>query len=370
MNARERFYGCVRRQGYDRIPVRHQYGTPEFHQRLYGRYGIDQEIWTQACGEVYRAVGPRYCGPNHEDRLKGCPPGSSVGCFGEIYAPWAYGSGEFTGHYPEAAYLPFAEITDVKQLEGYSWPSPDWYDYSAIKERCQALRSQGFVVVYPAWSYDFMNCTARTRGVTQTMLDIGLRDPVFLELIERRFQFEYEKDRRVLEAAGGLIDVMHFCEDLGGQNGPLISRRTFDDLFAPYFQRGLAEAHAHGALTQMHVCGGVRPLIPHLIEIGLDILDVVQVSAEGMDIEGLKEDFGDSLVFAGSMCVQTFLGFGTPEGVRREVEKRLALFAEGGLILGPSHDIQVHTPVENVIEMYRAAGTLDELLLQGARSSA
>ena len=102
-------------------------------------------------------------------------------------------------------------------------------------------------------------------------------------------------------------------------------------------------------------------MIPRLIELGLDILEVVQVAAKGMEIEGLHRDFSKDIVFCGSMCVQSILAQGTPESVRSEVEKRLRLFETGGLILGPSHDIQVHTPVDNVVAMYQAAGYLHDI---------
>jgi uroporphyrinogen decarboxylase len=108
----------------------------------------------------------------------------------------------------------------------------------------------------------------------------------------------------------------------------------------------------------MHCCGSVRRLIPRLIEIGLDILDVVQVSAAGMDIFGLDDDFGDRLSFAGSLCVQSTLPFGTVADVEREVERRLDRFNRGGLILGPSHQIQAGTPLDNVLALYRTAGSL------------
>lgn len=359
MNRRERFFSCVKRTGCDTIPVTHHYGTPEFHRKLYARLGVTKGQWHDMIGDVFDGVGPKQVVlPTTRGDVGNCPQGSRIGNWGEIYAPQEYGAGESAGAYHEASYLPFAGITDPAQLASYPWPSPDWFDCSDILARCQAIRQQGGVARYVPFSYDFMNNIGRTRGVTQTMLDIGLRDPVFMLLLEKRFQFHYDMDRCVLEAAGGEIDVVHFCEDLGSQNGPLISMATFDELFAPSFRRGFELAHEHGALTMMHVCGGVRPMIPRLIELGLDILDVVQVSAEGMGIEGLHRDFGMDLVFCGSMCVQTILAQGSPESVRREVQMRLRLFEEGGLILGPSHDIQPHTPVDNVVAMYEAAGAL------------
>jgi len=362
MTRRERFFSCMTRNGYDRIPIQHHYGTPEFHRKLYDRLGVDQPQLQAMLEDVFDGVYPKQTvSPATRGNVADYGEGSHVGNWGEIYAPQAYGMGDDAGVYGEAAYLPFADVTDPAELADYPWPTADWFDCSQIKQQCQAIKAAGGVVKYCPGSYDFMNNIARTRGVTQTMLDIGLRDPVFMLLLEKRFEYHYETDRRVLEAADGEIDVVHFCEDLGGQNGPLISMATFDELFAEPFRKGFELAHRHGALTMMHVCGGVRPMIPRLVEIGLDILDVVQVAAKGMEIEGLHRDFAKDIVFCGTMCVQSILARGTPESVRTEVEKRLRLFDKGGLILGPSHDIQVHTPVENVLAMYQAAGYLRDL---------
>ena len=108
----------------------------------------------------------------------------------------------------------------------------------------------------------------------------------------------------------------------------------------------------------MHMCGCCEAFLPRLIDLGLDIYDVVQPTTPEMDIAYLQEHYGEQLTFCGTMCVQTTLPFGTPEDVEREVRRRLALFPKGGLFLGPTHAIQVGTPLENVLAMYRAAGSL------------
>jgi uroporphyrinogen decarboxylase len=350
------------RTGYDRIPITHPYGTPEFCSKLYGHLGVDGDQFHEMVEEIFGGVFPEQTvSPTSRGNLEDYPEGAGIGNWGEIYAPQTYGTGDNAGTYGEAAYLPFAGITDAAELADYPWPTADWFDYSGIKERCLEIKAAGGVVKFCPFGYDFMNNIGRTRGVTQTMMDIGLRDPVFKLLLEKRFEYHFETDKRVFEAADGEIDVVHMCEDLGGQNGPLISMATFEELFAEPFRMGFELAHKHGALTMMHICGGVRPMIPRLIEMGLDIFDVVQVAAKDMEIEGLASDFGKDIAFCGSMCVQSILAQGTPEIVRKEVEKRLELFADGGLILGPSHDIQVHTPVENVIAMYKAAGYLADV---------
>ena len=108
------------------------------------------------------------------------------------------------------------------------------------------------------------------------------------------------------------------------------------------------------------MCGCVRAFLPRLIELGLDVYDVVQPTTPEMDIAVLKNDFGDELAFCGSVCVQSTLAFGSVDDVVKEVERRKRLFLDGGLFLGPSHAIQVGTPIENIIALYRTAGSLIE----------
>jgi uroporphyrinogen decarboxylase len=165
---------------------------------------------------------------------------------------------------------------------------------------------------------------------------------------------------RALQAAGGLVDFTHIGEDLGTQRGPVMSMRTFERLFAPKFAKYFGMAHRYGARTMMHMCGCVEKFLSRLIELGLDVQDVVQPTTPEMDIAALKERYGDQLVFCGSVCVQTTLAFGTPAQVEREVRRRLALFPRGGLFLGPTHAIQVGSPLENVLALYRTAGSLSE----------
>ena len=278
------------------------------------------------------------------------------GLWGERYANVPYGDN--IGTYPEAVFLPFAEIDDPAQLDGYPFPSADWYDYATIAEQAEGWADYA-VFFGSAGHLDFMNGIARCRGVERVLFDVGSEDPVFMRLVEERFRFFYEVTERVLQAAGGRIDIVHCGEDLGTQRGPIISLRSFERLFEPFYAQYFQLVHRYGARVLMHSCGSVRHFSPKLIGLGLDILDVVQVAAAGMELEGLQRDFG-ALSFSGTMCVQSILPFGTVEDVEREVRRRLDLFADGGLILGPTHAIQVFTPIDNIMAMYRTAGSLRE----------
>lgn len=99
-------------------------------------------------------------------------------------------------------------------------------------------------------------------------------------------------------------------------------------------------------------------MIPRFIELGLDILEVVQVDAAKMDIRELHRDFYGKIAFCGSISVQNTLPFGSEEDVITEVELRKHLFKDGGMIIAPTHDIQVGTPIENILAMYRTIGSL------------
>ncbi len=189
-------------------------------------------------------------------------------------------------------------------------------------------------------------------------MGLATGDPVLLALMDIKFQFHYQEIKRTLEAAEGKIDIVETGEDLGTQRGSLISPRSFDKYVAPYLAKAFDMVHQHGAKTMMHSCGSVRMLIPRLIELGLDILEVVQVSAANMDLRELQAEYGERLCFCGSMDVQSILVSGSVQDVEREVRLRQELFAAGGLILGPSHLIQPDTPLENILAMYRTAGSL------------
>jgi uroporphyrinogen decarboxylase len=125
------------------------------------------------------------------------------------------------------------------------------------------------------------------------------------------------------------------------------------DGFAEY----IAIAKAHGARVMHHTCGSVAPLIPLMIERGLDVLQSLQPEAEGMEARTLKARFGERLGFHGSVSIQRTVPFGTREEIRAEVRDRFeALAPRGGYIFCTSHNIQADTPPENIRTLLEAYG--------------
>ncbi len=353
MNSRQRVLSAFDRRGYDRIPIKHE-ATPEVSQMLMEHFGLsNQEQLLAVVGDDFRYVEPVYCGPE----LKTFPDGSIEGYFGERYKYACFEA----GRYLEACYLPFAGINRLEDLDRSHFPSADWFDYSTVRHQAEALQERGFAVcIGTAGDMDFINGIARARGMEQVLMDLIDDNPVYLAIMQARFEFFCEVQRRTLEAAGGLVDFAHSGEDLGNQRGRMISQAIFERHFAPKYGRYYEMVHFHGARTMTHMCGCCEAFLPRLIELGLDVYDVVQPTTPSMDIAVLQERFGTRLCFCGSVCVQTTLAWGTPADVEREVRRRLALFPQGGLFLGPTHAVQAGSPLENILTMYRTAGSLTE----------
>ena len=352
MTSRERVLSAVQRKGYDRIPVKHE-GTPEIDKMIMGHFGIrNNEQLLRVVGDDFRYVEPVYTGPE----LRTFPDGSVEGYFGERYS-----YAEFEGgRYLEASYMPFAGVDSLDDLDRSHFPKADWFDYSTIKQQCELLGAEFAVCCGTAGDMDFINGISRARGMEQVLYDLIDNSPVYLEIMDARFKFYYGMHKRMLEAADGLIDFTHIGEDLGHQTGKMIGMDIFEKHFAPKYEKYFRMVHSFGAKSMMHMCGTVVDFLPRLIEMGLDVYDVVQPTTPDMDIASLKENFGDRLTFCGSVCVQSTIAWGTTEDVEHEVKRRQELFPDGGLFLGPSHAVQVGSPLENILAMYRTAGSLCE----------
>lgn len=160
-----------------------------------------------------------------------------------------------------------------------------------------------------------------------------------------------------LGTVGPYIDVILFGDDLGAQNCPQISPRMYKEFFQPRHRAMWARAKQLADVKVMlHCCGAVRPLLPLLIEAGLDAINPVQISCRGMEAEGLKRDFGADLCFWGGGCdTQRLLPEGRPAEIREHVLRQCEVMAPGGgFVFQQVHNIMANVPAENVIAMFDA----------------
>jgi uroporphyrinogen decarboxylase len=284
-------------------------------------------------------------------------PGGSVSFKDEFGATLRKPSGSFYFDWRE---FPLAEPS-LAALEAMPWPdAADPARYAGLRDRVRRLReSTGRALFGMApCGHDLFNQLLRVRGMENGLMDL-VGAPEFAEaFLDRLTDTICTAQRLFLAEVGDLIDVHFAADDLAGQNRPLISPALYRRLIKPRQARIMQTIKAHtSAPVFYHGCGATGPFIPDLIELGVDILNPVQVSAAGMDTAALKRTYGKRLSFWGGGCdTQSILPLGSPAGVRAEVRRRIRDLAPGGgFVFNPVHNIQPGVPLANVVALFQAA---------------
>jgi len=242
-------------------------------------------------------------------------------------------------------------------LDSVEWPDPaDQGRFRGLGERARLLHeTTDFAVVLNLGVGPVHQCQF-LRGYGEWLEDLVAR-PVFAEaLLDRATDFWGSVSDRALTEAGEFVDLVWYGDDVGTQRGCLMRPDTYRRVIKPRHKRMAEVARRYGKPIVFHSCGSVYPLIPDFIEIGIDALNPVQVSAARMDTRQLKREFGRDLTFWGGVDTQLVLPWGTPEQVRDEVRRRIGDLAEGGgYVLCAVHNIQAEVPPANVQAMYEEA---------------
>jgi uroporphyrinogen decarboxylase len=162
-----------------------------------------------------------------------------------------------------------------------------------------------------------------------------------------------------LGAVGPYIDVVLFGDDLGGQNGPLISPDMYRRYYKPWHStlwRRAKELAPH-VNVHLHSCGGIEPLLEDLIDAGLESANPIQITSAGMDARHLKRAYGDRLTFWGGGCdTRHVLPHGSPDEIRSHVREQIDILSPGGgFVFQQVHNILSDVPPENIIAMFEAA---------------
>jgi len=264
------------------------------------------------------------------------------------------------GLYYDWVEFPIKELS-MAALDRYSWPEPDPPAVVAtLRDQARLLHeTTDFALVGSGViGGGIFEQGCRTVGLEDFMMALVVDRPFAERLMDGITEIYLESIRRYLDAVGEYIDVFTFWDDVCGQNGWLISPDLYVGLIKPR-QRRLFDAIRRGTDAKIfyHGCGAVFDLIPHLIEIGVDILNPVQVSARGMDSRRLKERYGKDVTFwGGGVDTQGVLPFGTPEQVREEVKRRIDDLAPGGgFVFNAVHNIQAFVPPANIVAAFDAA---------------
>jgi uroporphyrinogen decarboxylase len=262
-------------------------------------------------------------------------------------------------HFVVEGEAPLHRVTTPEGIEKHPWPDPtDPSRYRGLKETARRYQEEGYAVVVSA-PLMVMTQTQGMRGLEQFMTDSVLNPSLLEYLMDKILEIQLEMSRRLLDAIDPYMDVIVMGDDLSHQGGPTYSPDMYRRLFKPRHRKimRVLKEEFGDAKVLYHCCGGVEPLLPELIDLGIDALNPVQVSARGMgDTKKLKAEYGRQLTFWGGIDTQRILPFGTPDEVRNEVRRRIEdLAPDGGFILAAVHNIRPEIKPENICALYEAA---------------
>ncbi|MDP7618447.1 MAG: uroporphyrinogen decarboxylase family protein [Arenicellales bacterium] len=255
---------------------------------------------------------------------------------------------------------------NLDDLEDFPWPdSADNYDFQGLRESTRKLYEQGeYALVGSLGSPgNIFEQAWYLRGLSEFMKDL-IKNKDFAHAVMRRILDIRKRNVELyLNEVGEFIDVVQLADDMASQDNLLISPKHYREIVKPY-QLELCQhvKSLTNAKIYFHSCGSISPLLDELIEIGVEILNPVQVSAANMDTQDLKKRYGKKLSFWGAIDTFEVLPNGSASDVQAEVHKRICdLGKSGGYVMGPVHNICSDVPPENVVAMYEAGlkyGTL------------
>jgi len=267
-------------------------------------------------------------------------------------------------YYYDLTESPITEDT-LAAIDQYSWPDPeDPGRYRGLRERARELHEETeFAVVLNVNSAFFLRC-AELRGWENFYMDMAANPAFASALMERSLDIRLRMAERALEEVGDHVDILYVSsDDLGMTDRPIVSPEMYRQLIKPLQKRTFDFFKELSAAKRFYHCdGALYPIIEDFIDIGVEVLNPIQVSAVGMgDTKKLKQEFGDRLAFWGAIDTNRVLPLGTPEEVREEVRQRIAdLGPGGGYVICSVHNIQPEVPPENVVAMFDAAHELGQ----------
>jgi uroporphyrinogen decarboxylase len=347
LSHRERVLAALDHKGTDRVPIAlvcsgiNKPAREDLEAYLAIERGCTVEEYLRPLIDI-ADVTPAYRGP-------------SLRAGTDIWGVRRKGVSYGKGSYEEIDFHPLAGADDVAEVRAHPWPSPEWFDYEGLAEKCAFLRREGDPCLMTK-NGNIFETSWYMRGFEKMFMDLALQAELAHAIFDRVCDFYVAQFTRILTAVPGEIDLVFTADDIGGQNGLLMSLEMWEEYIKPYHVRLNRAIHDLGARVIYHTDGAVMSAVPGLIDMGIDVLQALQFDADGMDPGVLKEEYGDVLCFEGGVSVQRTLPFGSAEDVRHEVGERIGVLGRnGGYILGPSHSIQAGTPPENIVALFDTA---------------
>ena len=351
MNQRERILSAIQQKKPDRIPS-DMWATPEVIDELKKYLGVEKEqgIWSALGIDKIVNLTPMPLGvPVTPCFSPSLPPDTDI--WGVEYIPKSYAEGR--GVYWEVQKPSLGPLDTIEDIEqNYRFPRVDDFDFSSIVEKCETFSNYAIECGYIAPFYTYNTI----RGLEKSLMDLVFNPEYAHFVISRICDFLYTYHVKLFEAAGKYIDIAQVTDDFGMQSGLMISPGMFQEFFQPHYKKFIILLKDFDIHVFHHDDGAMAPLIPKLIDLGVEILNPVQWRLQGMEPASLKKSFGKKLCFHGGVDNQEILPFGSTGDVEKEVQFLLETLASDGTgyIMAPCHNIQPITTMENIVTMYEA----------------
>lgn len=371
MNSRERVMAAANHQEPDRVPV-DMVLTIDVYRDM--KKLLDMEYlpenprmgrWTevQMPIEMIKKLGidMYYISPRSgvSVHTKSFEDGSFTDEWGCYWKKTAIDGGHF---YFELVNPPLAHATSIEDLENYIWPDPeDPKRYAGLKEEMNEVRETTDLAILAKFAGAVFELATYMRGHELWYRDIVNNQEFAHALMDKICQIQKRTNEVIMAEVGEYVDILRLSgEDLGMQDRPLMSPKTFKKVVKPHlkehFEHAKKTLHQYNpqAKIMLHSCGAIKPFIADLIDCGVDVLDPVQPAAANMNRYELKKEFGNDIVFHGNIDIQKILPFGTKEEITHEVRDAIkALAPGGGFLLSPAHNVQGDVSAENLVHMVK-----------------
>jgi len=262
-----------------------------------------------------------------------------------------------SSYYYDVVRSPFANGLSKDKLRKYNWPNPhDPGRFRGLREQGLKIREEGYATVFCPYIYP-LTLSQMMRGFEGWFCDLLLSPHLIEALMDKILEFQLLLLDEALYHVGDIIDIILIGDDFCTQKSPMFAPRMYHKLFKPRHKKIVELIHSRTeAKVMFHSCGNVYEFIPDLIEIGIDILNPVQVAIPDMDSCRLKREFGKDLSFWGGIDTQRVLPYMDVETVKSEVRKRINHLSKGGgYVVAAVHNIQTDVPPQNICAMFSEA---------------
>jgi len=339
MNHHERFFATIRNQPVDRPATWLGLPVPAAEPALCQHFGVltMDELRVKLDDDIYPIEVP------YHD-----PPSNHIACAFR-FAKLKHDDTPDERTLTAPGF--FEDFDHPADVDKFPWPDPSNHiDPVEVRRMVQAV-DPTYVRMGVMWSAHFQDACAAF-GMEHAMITMMINPAMFKAVIDRITEFYLQANAIFYEASKGYLDAVLIGNDFGSQQGLMVAPETLRELVFPGTRKLVQQAKNYGLTVIHHSCGSVFPIIPDLIDLGVDVIHPIQALAKEMDAPNLKSHFGGKAAFCGGVDAQHLLVNGTSGEVFQKVTELKQIFPTG-LIISPSHEaILPDIPPANIEAMY------------------